>query len=80
MRRPRRPRRSDLPTRRGRPQRIARRRRGAERQTSARPRLPLRDLLAESMAGLVARPARVALTVLGTVVGVAALVATLGLS
>jgi macrolide transport system ATP-binding/permease protein len=50
------------------------------RQTIARPRLPLRDLLAESMAGLVARPARVALTVLGTVVGVAALVATLGLS
>jgi putative ABC transport system permease protein len=45
-----------------------------------RPRLPLRDLLAESAAGLLARPARVALTVLGTVVGVAALVATLGLS
>src|SRR5262245_15573746 len=47
---------------------------------SDRPRLPLRDLVAESVAGLVARPARVALTVLGTVVGVAALVATLGLS
>ena len=45
-----------------------------------RPRLPVRDLLAESVAGLVARPARVALTVLGTVVGIAALVATLGLS
>jgi macrolide transport system ATP-binding/permease protein len=45
-----------------------------------RPRLPLRDLLGESVAGLIARPARVALTVLGTVVGVAALVATLGLS
>jgi len=45
-----------------------------------RPRLPLRDLLTESGAGLLARPARVALTVLGTVVGVAALVATLGLS
>ena len=42
--------------------------------------MPVRDLLAESLAGLVARPARVALTVLGTVVGVAALVATLGLS
>ena len=34
--------------------------------------LPLRDLLAESSAALLARPARVALTVLGTVVGVAA--------
>jgi macrolide transport system ATP-binding/permease protein len=45
-----------------------------------RPRLPLRDLLAEAGSGLLARPARVALTVLGTVVGVAALVATLGLS
>ena len=45
-----------------------------------RPRLPLRDLLSEAGSGLMARPARVALTVLGTVVGVAALVATLGLS
>jgi ABC-type antimicrobial peptide transport system permease subunit len=39
-----------------------------------------RDLLAEAFAGLLARPARVALTVLGTVIGVGALVATLGLS
>jgi hypothetical protein len=39
-----------------------------------------RDLVAEAAAGLVARPARVALTVLGTVIGVAALVATLGVS
>jgi macrolide transport system ATP-binding/permease protein len=38
------------------------------------------DLLAEAYAGLLARPARVALTVLGTVIGVGALVATLGLS
>jgi macrolide transport system ATP-binding/permease protein len=60
--------------------RVARRRGAADRKASDRPRLPLRDLLAESMAGLVARPARVALTVLGTVVGIAALVATLGLS
>ncbi|MGH2713480.1 MAG: ABC transporter permease [Thermoleophilaceae bacterium] len=44
------------------------------------PRLPLRDLLSEAGAGLMARPARVALTVLGTVIGVGALVATLGLS
>jgi ABC-type antimicrobial peptide transport system permease subunit len=42
--------------------------------------MELRDLLTESAAGLMARPARVALTVLGTVIGVAALVATLGLS
>jgi macrolide transport system ATP-binding/permease protein len=40
----------------------------------------LRDLLGEAAAGLMARPARVGLTVLGTVIGVAALVATLGLS
>ena len=39
-----------------------------------------RDLLAEAFAGLLARPARVTLTVLGTVIGVGALVATLGLS
>ena len=44
------------------------------------PRLPPRELLREAAAGLVARPARVALTVLGTVIGVGALVATLGLS
>jgi macrolide transport system ATP-binding/permease protein len=44
------------------------------------PQLSLRDLLSEAGAGLMARPARVALTVLGTVIGVAALVATLGLS
>lgn len=45
-----------------------------------RSRLSFGDLAVESAAGLLARPARVALTVLGTVVGVAALVATLGLS
>ena len=39
-----------------------------------------RDLLGEAFAGLLARPARVLLTVLGTVIGVGALVATLGLS
>jgi ABC-type lipoprotein release transport system permease subunit len=43
-------------------------------------RLHTRDLLGEAAAGLAARPARVALTVLGTVIGVGALVATLGLS
>jgi len=70
MRLPRRARRSDRPAQSPR----------ADLQPGARPQLPLRDLLAEAGAGLLARPARVALTVLGTVVGVAALVATLGLS
>ncbi len=46
----------------------------------AEPRMALRDLVNEAAAGLMARPARVALTVLGTVIGVAALVATMGLS
>ena len=44
------------------------------------PRMEFRDLVSEAAAGLMARPARVGLTVLGTVIGVAALVATLGLS
>src|SRR5438309_3255418 len=39
-----------------------------------------RDLLLEAFAGVLARPARALLTVLGTVLGIAALVATLGLS
>jgi ABC-type antimicrobial peptide transport system permease subunit len=47
---------------------------------SPHPRLSLRDLLDECAASLLARPGRAALTALGTVVGVAALVATLGLS
>jgi macrolide transport system ATP-binding/permease protein len=46
----------------------------------AQPRMEMRDLIGEAAAGLMARPARVGLTVLGTVIGVAALVATLGLS
>jgi ABC-type antimicrobial peptide transport system permease subunit len=44
------------------------------------PKMEVRDLVSEAAAGLMARPSRVALTVLGTVIGVAALVATLGLS
>lgn len=39
-----------------------------------------RDLLGEAVAGLFARPIRTGLTVLGTVIGLTALVATLGLS
>jgi macrolide transport system ATP-binding/permease protein len=52
----------------------------ARRRPGSRPLLDARDLVAEAIAGLLARPGRVALTVLGTVIGVAALVATLGLS
>jgi macrolide transport system ATP-binding/permease protein len=56
---------------------VRRRTKGPE-PPRARMRTP--DLVAESLAGLLARPSRVALTVLGTVIGVGALVATLGLS
>lgn len=42
--------------------------------------MAFRDLLDECLASILARPGRSALTVLGTVVGVAALVSTLGLS
>ena len=40
----------------------------------------LRDLLSEALAGLFARPGRSLLTVLGTVLGIGALVATLGVA
>ena len=43
-----------------------------------RSRLTPRDLAGEALAGVLARPARAAMTTLGTVLGVAALVATLG--
>lgn len=39
-----------------------------------------RELIGEAVAGLLARPTRAALTILGTVLGVAALVATLGVA
>lgn len=42
--------------------------------------LSMKDLGNESLAGLFARPGRMVLTVFGTVIGIAALVATLGLS
>ncbi|MGD2101517.1 MAG: ABC transporter permease [Acidimicrobiia bacterium] len=45
-----------------------------------RPRFAMRDLISESVAGMLARPGRTTLTVLGTVLGVAALVATLGVA
>jgi putative ABC transport system permease protein len=41
--------------------------------------MTLRDLIGEALAGVAARPSRLALTTLGTVLGIAALVATVGL-
>ena len=46
----------------------------------ARSKMKLRDLVDECLAGIFARPARTALTTLGTVLGIASLVATLGIS
>lgn len=45
-----------------------------------RPKFSLRDLASEALAGMLARPVRAALTTLGTVLGIGALVATLGVS
>ena len=42
------------------------------------PRLPLRDAAAEAIAGIVQRPGRTVLTMLGTILGVGAFVAVLG--
>jgi hypothetical protein len=46
----------------------------------SRPGISPRDLGSEALAGLVGRPGRTALTVLGTVLGIGALVATLGVA
>jgi putative ABC transport system permease protein len=54
--------------------------RDSEKREKLRSHLKTRDLIAESVAGLEARPARSILTVLGTVLGITALVATLGVS
>lgn len=43
-------------------------------------KIGLRDLMSESIAGIFARPGRTALTILGTVLGIGALVATLGVA
>lgn len=48
--------------------------------TVVRSGITSRDLLNEALAGMFARPGRMALTVLGVVIGLAALVATLGLT
>ncbi len=55
--------------------RLARRAAATERSG-----ITARDLADEALAGLFARPARTILTIIGTVIGIAALVATLGLS
>ena len=44
------------------------------------PRWPLRDATAEAVAGIVQRPGRAVLTMLGTILGVGAFVAVLGLT
>ncbi len=45
-----------------------------------RARMDVRDLMSEAVAGMFARPGRTVLTVLGTVLGIGALVATLGVA
>ncbi|TRO58667.1 ABC transporter permease [Streptomyces sp. IB201691-2A2] len=56
------------------------RRRGARGTAADRSRFSPRDLLSESVAGILQRPARSALTALGTVLGVGTFVAVLGLT
>lgn len=48
--------------------------------TVSRSAMSVRDLLNEAVAGMFARPGRMALTVLGVVIGMSALVATMGLT
>ena len=48
--------------------------------TDIRPKLRIPDLLGEALAGLLGRPGRTLLTVLGTVLGIGALVATVGVA
>lgn len=50
-----------------------------DRRTVGKARFSLRDLLDEAAMGIGSRPARLILTMIGTVAGIAALVATLGL-
>jgi ABC-type antimicrobial peptide transport system permease subunit len=57
-----------------------RRRRDRGRERVGRSWLGVRDLMAEAMASVLARPTRTALTALGTVLGIGALVATAGLT
>ncbi len=52
----------------------------SSQRTIVKSKFAFRDLVAEAVAGMLARPGRTVLTILGTVLGVAALVATLGLA
>jgi macrolide transport system ATP-binding/permease protein len=52
----------------------------AARRPVPRSGITLRDLLNEALAGMFARPLRMALTILGVVIGMTALVATVGLT
>ncbi|MDH5372887.1 MAG: ABC transporter permease, partial [Acidimicrobiia bacterium] len=47
---------------------------------STKSRFALRDLIAEAVTSLLARPGRTTLTILGTVLGIGAIVATLGIA
>lgn len=51
-----------------------------DRSTVQAPRLSIRDLVDEMVSGLLGRPGRLVLTALGTVLGITALVSTLGLA
>ncbi len=51
-----------------------------DRTTVQSPRLSIRDLVDEMVSGLLGRPGRLVLTALGTVLGITALVSTLGLA
>jgi len=51
-----------------------------DRSQVQHPKLSVRDLFEEMVSGLLGRPGRLVLTALGTVLGITALVATLGLS
>jgi ABC-type antimicrobial peptide transport system permease subunit len=51
-----------------------------DRTTVQAPRLSIRDLVDEMVSGLLGRPGRLVLTALGTVLGITALVSTLGLA
>ncbi|WP_283133600.1 ABC transporter permease [Rhizohabitans arisaemae] len=50
------------------------------RRGPGKPRLDVRDLCGEALAGVLARPVRSALTTLGTVLGIATLVVTIGVA
>ena len=51
-----------------------------DRSVVQHPRLAIRDLFEEMVSGLLGRPGRLVLTALGTVLGITALVSTLGLA